>query len=78
MVPLRLLACIYLQASFGDPLIGAVPLYVLKQSECIRSMCSIMSQLNMHALCARQNFLGVTESPQEIWSLRLIKATQFP
>ena len=29
----------------------------------------------MHALCARQNFLGATE---EIWSLRLIKATEFP
>ena len=33
------IACMYLQASSGDSLIGTVPLYVLKQSECIRSMC---------------------------------------
>ena len=32
------IACVYLQASSGDPLIGTVPLYVLKQSEYIRSM----------------------------------------
>ena len=64
VVPLRLAARVYLQASSGDPLIGAVPLYVLKQSECIRSMCEQSCdnlRQNMHAFCAQQNFLGATE-----------------
>ena len=54
------IACVYLP---GDPLLGTVPLYVLKQSECIRSMYefSIMSQFDTkYALCVRQNFLGAT------------------
>ena len=52
------IACVYLP---GDPLIGTVPLYVLKQSECIRSMCefSIMSQFDTKYAC----FMCATEFP---------------
>ena len=52
------IACVYLP---GDPLIGTVPLYALKQSECIRSMCefSIMSQFDTKYAC----FMCATEFP---------------
>ena len=49
------IACVYLP---GDPLIGTVPLYVLIQSECIRSM-SIMSQFDTKYAC----FMCATEFP---------------
>ena len=70
--------CDCLRVSPRRSLIGTVPLYVLKQSECIRSMCefSIMSQFDACFMCTTE-FPGSDRISLGNMVATLIKATQF-